>query len=213
MMKLLKKTYSDVEFVKGVADHNPVIEQACYDHCRTYFEKNFRGLFFVGDEHKDEIFQETFITFWENVEKRKIYVEGNTLIGKKGKPFTSSITTYFMAIARLKYLEWTRQNKPHEDVDGNDRLLYGKASDLYMEILYDEDDATMLDIIADCISHASSNCSQILTLFYYKEKSLDEIMLDLPTYKSKDALKTAKSKCLNNVRNCAKTTYDLYLSA
>lgn len=210
-MRLKPKTYSDVALVKGVFEHDSVIEQACYDHCRRYFDQNWRGLFFVGDEHKEEIFQESFITFWQNIENRKIYVEDNTLKGKNGKDFTGSLTTYFMSISRLKYLEWTRQNKLHDDVDGNERYLYGQTDELYTDILYDAEDSSMMDIIADCISRMSAGCSQIMTLFYYQEKTLDDIMIEVPSYKSKDALKTAKYKCMNNVKKCANTTYEKYI--
>ena len=136
-MRLKSKTYSEVALVQGVFEHDSVIEQACYDYCRKYFDHKWRGLFFIGDEHKEEIFQEAFIKLWENIQSHRIYVEDNTLRGKDGKEFTSTLTTSFMSIARLKYLEWTRQNKPHDDVDDNDRYLYGKADELYAEIMYD----------------------------------------------------------------------------
>ena len=55
------------------------------------------------------IFQEAFIKLWENIESKKIYAEDGVLKGKDRNPFTSSLTTYFMGIARLKYLEWVRE--------------------------------------------------------------------------------------------------------
>ena len=209
-MRLKPKTYSDMALVQGVYEHDRVIEQACYDHCRRYFDQNYRGLFIVGDEHKGEIFHETYLTFWQNIQNRKIFVEDSKLKGKEGKEFTSSLTTYFMGIARLKFLEWNRRNKPHDDVDGNERYLYGKTDELYTEILYDMEDSSMMDIISDCISHMSHGCTQILTLFYYQEKTFDEIMIEVNTYKSRDALKTAKYKCMQNLKECATTIYERY---
>ena len=61
-------------------------------------------------EHKDEIFQEAFITLWEKIMNKKIYVEDGELKGKDGDAFSGKLTTFFMSIARLKYLEWAREN-------------------------------------------------------------------------------------------------------
>lgn len=204
-MRLKPKTYSDVALVKGVFEHDSVIEQACYNHCRRYFDQKWRGVFFVGNEHKEEIFEEAFIKLWENIQNRKVYVEDNTLRGKKGKEFSGTLTTYFMKIAKLKFMEWLRANKPHENIDDFEQQV--------RDILYDMEDNTMLDIISDCISHMSSVCSQILTMFYYQEKSLDDIMLEMPDYKSKDALKTNKYKCLQKLKKCATTTYERFRKA
>ena len=47
----------------------------------------------------------------------------------------------------------------------------------------------------------------ILTLFYYEEKDYDEMLVIMPTFKSKDALKTAKYKCLKRLRDSVNGTY------
>lgn len=104
------KEYTDVAYVDGVYRRNPVMERALYDHCKQYFDENYRGVFFVGEEHKMEIFQEAFIKLWENIEKRKIHVEDGMLKGKEGMPFTGKLTTYFMGIAKNKYREWVRDH-------------------------------------------------------------------------------------------------------
>ena len=103
--RLYAKVYSDVAYVEGMYKRDPMMERALHKHCKQYFDENYRGVFFVGDEHKMEIFQESFIKLWENIENRKIYVEDGVLKGKNGEPFTSTLTTYFMGIARLKFLE------------------------------------------------------------------------------------------------------------
>lgn len=212
LIRLKQKKYSDKSYIQGLQQRDKLIEQACYDYLRKYFEQNYRGLFFIEDEQKNEIFQESYITFWQNVENRKIYVEDDVLKGRDGSEFRCSLTTYFMGIARLKYLEWTRQNKSHGNIDDDERYIYGNAEELYTEILYDMEDTSMTDIISDCISRLSTGCTQIMTLFYYKEKSLDEIMIEVPTYKSKDALKTAKYKCMQNLKKCATSTYERFNS-
>lgn len=212
-IKLKAKTYSDVAYVEGMYKRDPLMEQALYMHCKRYFDENYRSIFFVGNEYKDEIFLETFIKLWENIEHRKIYVEDCILKGKGGKPFTSRLTTYFMSIARLKYLEWVRDIKK-TFIPDDDGILWEKIdSDSYKDFLYDEEGNEIIEIIADFLGNMSKRCNQILTMFYYEEKALDDIIKELPTFKSKDALKTAKYKCLENLRKLVKETYYRYLNS
>lgn len=211
--RLQAKTYSDVAYVEGMYRRDSVMERALYNHCKQYFDESYRAVFFVGDEYKMEIFQEAFIKLWENIERRKIYVENGVLKGKDGKPFVSTLTTYFMGIAKLKYKEWVRGNHIVPNIENEERKLKAKDEKIYKEMLYDEGENAMLEIISDCISHMSERCTQILTLFYYNEKSLDDIMAELPTFTSKNALKTEKYKCMENLRKSALDIYYRYINS
>lgn len=212
-ISLKPKAYSDVAYVDGVFRHNPVMERALHLHCKRYFDDNYKAIFFNGNELKDEIFHEAFITLWEKIIARKVYVEDDELKGKDGEPFKGKLTTYFMSIARLKYLEIARQQMhPYTD-EAQERRRREQEMDLFKTLLYDSEDETMLEIIADCISHMSERCNQILTLFYFKEKTLDDIMMELPTFESKNALKTAKYKCMETLRMSAKSIYQQYLNS
>lgn len=207
------KTYSDVEYVEGVFRCNPMMERALHYHCKRYFDDNYRGIFFVGPEHKDEIFQEAFITLWKKIMNKKIFVEDGELKGKNGTAFSGKLTTFFMSIARLKYLEWVRENMHRYTNEEEERRRREQEMELFKTLLYDSDDEMMLEIIADCISKMSKQCNQIITLFYYEEKTLDDIMAELKTFISKDALKTRKYKCMEELRKSAKSIYRRYLNS
>ena len=214
-IKFKSAKYADAVYVEGVYKRNPMLERALYNYCKQYFDENYRGVFFMDDSYKMEIFQESFIKLWENIESKKIYVENGVLKGKDRKPFTSSLTTYFMGIARLKYLEWARENirvyNP-DDIEKIENKPGANNDESSFDMLYDRGDNIMLDIIADCIAHMSERCSQILTMFYYQEKNLDVILMELQdAYTSKDALKTEKYKCMEKLRKSATEIYNRYL--
>jgi len=211
--RLNVKTYSDVAYVEGIFRRDPMMERALHYHCKRYFDENYKSVFFVGNEHKDEIFQEAFITLWEKIMNKKIYVEDGELKGKEGNAFSGKLTTFFMSIARLKYLEWARENLHRYTDDEEERRRREQEMELFKTLLYDSDDETMLEIIADCISKMSKQCNQILTMFYYEEKTLDDIMLELKTFDSKNALKTRKYKCMEELRKSAKSIYRRYLNS
>ena len=207
LLSLFKKSYTDVQYVEGVFNHNPAMEKALYKHCKSYFNDTFNKYFFIDTSHKDEIFQESFIVLWEHIERRRIYVEDGVLKGADGKPFKSALTTYLFSIANNKYKEWSRGNI----AAGNDDTLTSMAEP------QDETDDTLMyqdkmrEIVADCIAIMSEQCRIILTMFYYEGQSLDEILLALPSYKDKNTLKTRKNKCLDKLRENANNIYNNFL--
>jgi len=137
-------------------------------------------------------------------------------MGKDNKPLNGSILTYFMSIARNKYLEYGREHPVYADPETElGRLLRDEGFDPneYIDMLYDSGENMMLDIIADVISHMSPRCGQILTKFYYEEKKLETILMEMPTIESYDALKTKKNKCMNTLRKSARDIYKRKLNS
>ena len=200
----------EAHLVAGVADEKRRAQYELYAYCSDYFWDNYRGVFFAGEEAAKEILQNTHIAFWENIERRKIYVEDGIVMGKDKNPLNGSILTYFMSIARNKYLEYGREHPVYADPETElGRLLRadGVAPNEYIDMLYDSGENLMLDIIADVISHMSQRCSEILTKFYYEEKKLETILKEMPTIESYDALKTKKNKCMNSLRKSAREIY------
>lgn len=206
----------EARLVAGMYDKNKKIQSELYVYCSRYFWANYRGVFFADVESATEIFQNTFIAMWENIECRKIYVSDGRVIGKNNEPLSGSILTYFMGIARIKYLEWVREHPVYADPEtemGRKIKEEGFDAQQYINMLYDSEDNKMLDIIADVISHMSERCCEILNKFYYEEKDLDTILFEIPTIGSKNALKTKKHKCMESLRNSAKNIYCNYLNS
>ena len=218
MIKILKfqpsSTYTDVEYVDGIVNGSTKVTQHFFEYCKEYFEKNYRAVFFVQDEDAKDIFQNTCIALFQNIERKKIYVEEGVLKGKGGLPFEGSLSTYLMGIARLKYLEWVRgagkevlssESDDNENKNKERSLLNAKVVD---EWISNDPQTAQREIIDDCLSKMSERCYEILTKFYDEEKKLDQIMLELNTFKSKDALKTAKNKCLDKLRTSSVNIYN-----
>lgn len=220
MAKIIQMRTSQQEkearLVAGMYNKNREIQSELYAYCSRYFWANYRGVFFADRESAAEIFQSTFITMWENIERRKIYASEGRVMGKNNEPLSCSILTYFMGIARIKYLELVKDHLSYADPETEmGRIIREKGLDAqqYINMLYASEDNKMLDIIADVISHMSERCSQILNKFYYEEKNLDTILLEIPTIESKNALKTKKHKCMEALRTSAQNIYHNYLNS
>lgn len=206
----------EARLVAGMYDKNKKIQSELYVYCSRYFWANYRGVFFADEEAATEIFQNTFIAMWENIERRKIYVSDGRVMGKNNEALSGSILTYFMGIARIKYLEWVREHPSYADPEtemGRKIKEEGFDAQQYINMLYDSEDNKMLDIIADVISHMSERCCEILSKFYYEEKDLDTILFEIPTIGSKNVLKTKKHKCMESLRTSAKNIYCNYLNS
>lgn len=216
IFNLKPKKRSDAYYVKGMFEKSPSVSRELYNYSKKYFDENYRGVFFVEDEYKMEIFQNAFIKLWENIEHRRIYAEDDVLKGKDGLPLTCSLMTYFMAIARRVYLEWQREHpinkKDAEEENAKTIRKEGYDEDQLVDILYGDVENVQLDIIADVIAHMSPRCREILTKFYYEEKNLDEILLEMPSIETKQALKTRKYKCMENLRESANRIYKEYIN-
>lgn len=204
------KQENEARLVSGMADKDLSMQYELYAYCSDYFWDNYKGVFFADEKAAAEILQDTFIAFWENIERKKIYVDDGIVMGKDAKPLNGSILTYFMSIARNKYLEYVREHPVYADPETElGRLLRkeGFNPNEYTDMLYDFGENMMLEIIADIISHMSPRCSQILTKFYYEEKKLEIILKEMPTIESYAALKTKKNKCMNMLRKSAREIY------
>lgn len=206
----------EARLVAGMYDKHRRTQYELYAYCSDYFWEHYRGVFFADEGTAAEIFQNSFVKLWENIESRKIYAEQGRVMGKDQKPLDGSIRTYFMGIARIKYLEWVRQHPVYADPEtemGRKAREAGFDVQEYLDMLYDYSDNVMLEIVADIISQMSPRCNEILTKFYYEEKDLDGILLEIPSFTSKNALKTQKHKCLETLRTSAKEIYKRYLKA
>lgn len=200
--------YPDAVYVEGVYRCDSKIECALHKLCRDYYEKTFHKAE-VDDDGRKDIFQSSLLALWENIRCRRIYAEEGELKGKEGQPFVSTLTTYFMGIVNNKYLEWLRKNprtRPVKSIEKEE--TNGENGEVIVGgFIYDDNTIRKLAIISNRINHMAKQCNKILTLYYYEEKDYDEILEVMPTFNSKDALKTAKYKCLKRLRESVTGTY------
>lgn len=206
---LIARHYSDAALVEGVFEKDKVMERALFRHCKVYYEEKYSSMFFDGEYGKDDVFQETLITLWDIIKTQRIYVKDDVLYGKNNKPLTCSLNTFFMGIARLKFLEQSRN-----DNKGKDREEVEKA---VLEALYGVDDENEIDvynvkcgIVADCLSLLKDRCRQILEMFYIEEKTYEEMMPLFPMYHTEQALRNRKYHCMEELRESVKRIYEEY---
>lgn len=204
MHKLLniksKRQYSDIEVVKGLQSRNRSVEVWFYTEVKQYFENHFNEVFF-DKEQKMTVFQDSFIRLWTQIENGEISVVSDTLCRKQKdgvmKPMSCSLNTFLFAIAKNYYRELVRNSK---DIYVEDYFESYNQDTIFHPEENDETEVK-IQVVDECIQMLPPRCLEILTLFYIKGKSLDEIMeIRKDKNTSKIGLKSAKYKCMNVLR-------------
>lgn len=128
-----------------------------------------------------DLYQQTILTFYENI-----------LSGKLTE-ITSSVKTYLFAIGKNKVYEFYRQQERIRTVqapipDCEDPSGEGT-----------ECTARLLELSKACLIKLGNPCRQILELYYYHRRSMQEIAAGLG-YKNEKTAKNQKYKCLLRLR-------------
>lgn len=200
-MKWIKrKRLSDAEIIVGLQHHDSIVENFFFNEAYKYFNAHFSQSFF-DDDSKQEVFQSAFIKLWTEIENKTIkIVDGSVVRHQKSRGYsemTASLNTFMMAFAKNEFRELLRNRKD----DNFDDIA--NSAGVGLDIADDTVDDTeeRIQVIDECILTMSPNCIEIITMFYYQKKSLDEIMvLRGEQNTSKDGLKTAKNKCMVTLR-------------
>lgn len=153
----------------------------------TYKEEFFlfARTFSISEEDIADVYQETVICFYENIQKGKL------------NQLTSSLKTYLFAIGKFKIYRQIKKNKlSYED----DLIIH---SDEEIKIFEVEVSNKRQKVLKEAFNYLGKKCKKVLELYYYEGLTLDEIQNFL-NYSSKDVLKSQKSRCLKQLKELVK---------
>lgn len=136
-------------------------------------------------EEIEDVYQDTIIVFYQNI-KRGILKEIN-----------SSISAYLIQIGKIKLIQLHESKK--KDLGIKEHFLVN-------EINNEEYDYKIENAVKFIYSKMTDACKQILNLFYFEKKSMDEIALILD-YKNADTVKSKKSRCISSFNNKVNNMY------
>ncbi len=188
--------YTDAEVIMALQSNDAVMERTFYLSCQSYFKERRVGVFdyAAGAREAQDLFHDSFLTLWQEIQAKRIFVRDNYAwrIDRAGnnRRMSASLKTYLMAIAKYKNYELLRES----EIYGSHVAIVPDAPD------EEQDDNTAQWVVERCVNALPQRCKEILTLFYYEEKSLDEILAIRRENQSKDGLKTGKSKCMKTLR-------------
>ena len=208
-----KKTWSDVEFVAEIQKRNDRVTETFYHECKKYFMSSYKAVF-SREDMKEDIFQQSFVKLWTEIETRKIFLGEDNGIYRydrygKIRILVCNLKTFLIDIAKNEYRDWLR----------NDRLTLQDDFESFAHMVEvqlavrpnESSDLLKEQIVANCVSELPPRCKDVLTMFYYKEMTLDEIILARGEKNvSKNGLKTGKYKCMETLKTKVKDMYEKY---
>lgn len=195
-----RKSYTDVQIVEAYQIVDKKIQQFWYDKCRSQFGKGTSNYVGLTDYVRDDLFQDSFIILWEKMESHQIHIQDGAVhvTTKKGDVEIPDMLGYFMRIVKNKYLEMLRSEKYVLPINV---AVVPSDDDLFGELYWDEDPEVEKDrIVSQCLLSLPKSCLEILTKFFYEDKSLEQILQERPENSSYDGLKSRKSKCMTSLK-------------
>lgn len=197
------KGLTDTEVIEGIQSRNQAVEKHFYLSCKNYFAERKSSVvqLAAGAKEEHDLFQDSFLKLWQEIQTRQIFVHDNFAwrVDRNGesRKMSASLKTYLMAIAKYKNYE----NFRDEDIYSSVLQDIAERSD------EDQDSLTSEWIVDVCVNALPHRCKEILTLFYYEGKSLDQILEIRSENQSKDGLKTAKAKCMKSLKDMVKQEF------
>lgn len=195
-----RKSYTDIQIIEAYQNGDKKIQQFWYDKCRSQFGKGTSNYGGLTDYDRDDLFQDSFIILWEKMESHQIYLLNGTVHvkSKKGDSIIPDMLGYFMRIVKNKYLEMFHGGKYVIPIN---EVVTSSDDNFFEELYWDEDPDVEKDrIVSQCLLSLPKSCLEILTMFYYEKKSLEQILEERPENNSYDGLKSRKSKCMTNLK-------------
>lgn len=175
---------TDVDYIRGFKNNDEKVIASFYKTIRPGFFAYFRTHFSKDDAYIVDLFQDTCIVLWKNIQHDKLTETG----------LRSALSTYFLSIG--KYTMMAKDRKYKEIVNDDDLA----------KLAFVEDDAQELqkrieleDFVFRMVSEMKPPCDKLLKAQYWDKLSGAEIA-EKYGYSGPDSVKTQKSKCIKKLR-------------
>ena len=208
-----RKSKTDAEYVRLIQDKHDKITEEFYHLARRYFKNSYRSVFSRMDLMED-IFQQSFVKLWTEIETGKIFVSENEELFRYDRngnirKLTCSLNTFLIDIAKNDYRSWLRNDRLTLE---DDFESFAHMKEVKSVVWGDESAETLREqIVNSCILELPPRCKEILTMFYYQGMTLDEIIIARGEKNiSKNGLKTGKYKCMESLKAKVRDTFAKY---
>lgn len=156
----------------------------------TYLQSNFS----IPHEDSEDIFQDSFITLYNNIQDGKL------------ENLTSSLSTYFIGICKNKAKEFLREKNKvvnlsyDPGIKDQNTFLDDKVESILM-LESDNDIARQKKekIVRDIVRDLPSPCNELLWGFYRDGLSMKQLAEKFD-YKSESSVKVTKHRCCEKFR-------------
>ncbi len=167
--------------------HHQSLEKIYTDYRAAFLQ--FAKKYDLDSDSLIDIYQDAFIALREHA------------ISGKLDEIKSSVKTYLFSIG--KYMIYDHLKKQKKTVSYEDTIGHKEASDL-TEVFQEPTLTTEQQLLRQHFRNLGKRCQEMLTLFYYRGLTIDEITESLG-YENKNVVKSQKSRCLKSLKELIKS--------
>jgi len=180
---------SEKDVLLGIREGNSRIMEEVYARHRTEFLNWAIGKFGISQDDALEHYQDTLTIFFEKVIRREIL------------EIESSIKTFLFGIGKNRIRQqFDKESRREKHTEG--------LSEHFRFLAQHEDAAEVFEVARKTASQLFESigdlCKEILRLFYYEKKTMQEIASSMG-HKSEGVSRTTKKRCLEKLREQVKT--------
>jgi RNA polymerase sigma factor (sigma-70 family) len=143
---------------------------------------NFAQKYKLPQDDVVEVYQDACLVVFENAIKGKI------------ENLNSSLKTYLFGIGKFLIFKKYKELQKQSSIQVTEDWAY-----TYFDPFGESDESEKLKSIRNGLKSLGKKCREVLKLYYFEEKELEEIMLVM-NYESKNVLKSQKSRCLKQLK-------------
>ncbi|SEL25007.1 RNA polymerase sigma factor, sigma-70 family [Aquimarina amphilecti] len=167
--------------------HNQALEKIYTEYRNAFLQ--FAKKYDLDHDSLVDVYQEAFIALREHA------------INGKLDTIKSSIKTYLFSIG--KYMIYDQLKKQKKTVSYENSVDFKETSDT--QDIFEEPQLTPeQQLLRQHFKNLGKRCQEMLTLFYYRGLTIDEITESLG-YENKNVVKSQKSRCLKSLKESIKT--------
>ncbi|CAN0584073.1 unnamed protein product, partial [Ectocarpus sp. 12 AP-2014] len=177
---------SEQSLFEALKEGSELAFKKVYEDNRALF-LNFARRYPLDDDEVLDAYQDTYVALYENIENGKF------------SELKSAISTYLISIGKYKLMERLRKKNKQT----NNEFILNSIDEVDNEIesfdIVYEELSPEQRLLKKYFETLGEKCKQILTLFYYKQYNIKEIMA-AGKYNSENVVKSQKSRCLKSLK-------------
>ncbi len=190
---------TDVELlvkIKENSDYLGIVYKRCKANCLGFMRKMTNGK--ISDYELEDVFQDANIILYEK-------------IVKGGFVLTASFQTYLNSVCRFQLLNTLEKSKLttdyqdnlDDDDDENPNGYHSSITDSLDAVDHsNEPQFLAIETALEKMKAAGGHCYELLTLFWYHKKSMNELTTEFG-YNNSDTTKNQKAKCQKRLEKMA----------
>ncbi|CAN1504470.1 sigma70-ECF, RNA polymerase sigma factor, sigma-70 family [Flavobacteriaceae bacterium] len=182
--------------IKGNSDYLGIVYKRCKSNCLGFMRKMTSGK--ISDYELEDVFQDANIILYEKI------VRGDFVL-------TASFQTYLNSVCRFQLLNTLEKSKlttdyqdnSNEDDDENPNGFHSSITDSLDAVDHsNEPQFLAIETALEKMKDAGGHCYELLTLFWYHKKSMNELTTEFG-YNNSDTTKTQKARCQKRLEKIA----------